>query len=54
MENLEVEIITATKVADEDRLNFWLRHVGMTKMLSFVGWRGFVRTMMEDSGNFTT
>ena len=35
MENLEVEIITATKVADEDRLNFWLRHVGMTKMLSF-------------------
>ena len=35
MENLEMEIITATKVADEDRLNFWLRHVGMTKMLSF-------------------
>ena len=35
MENLEMEIITATKVADEDRLNFWLRHVGMAKMLAF-------------------
>ena len=35
MENLEMEIITATKVADEDRLNFWLQHVGMAKMLSF-------------------
>ena len=35
MENLEMEIITATKVADEDRLNFWLRYVGMAKMLAF-------------------
>ena len=35
MENLEMEIITATKVADEDRLNFWLRHVGMAEMLAF-------------------
>ena len=35
MDNLEMEIITATKVADEDRLNFWLRYVGMAKMLAF-------------------
>ena len=35
MENLEMEIITATKVADKDRLNFWLRHVGVAKMLAF-------------------
>ena len=37
MENLEMEAITATKVADEDRLNFWLRHVGAEeKKLAFV------------------
>ena len=35
MENLEMEILTATKVADEDRMNFWLRYVGMAKMLAF-------------------
>ena len=34
MENLEMEIITVVKVADKDRVNFWLRHVGM-KMLAF-------------------
>ncbi|MFR8578883.1 antirestriction protein [Bilophila wadsworthia] len=37
MENLEMEAITATKVTDEDRLNFWLRHVGAEeKKLAFV------------------
>lgn len=35
MENLEMEIITATKVAGEDRPNFWFRYVGMAKMLVF-------------------
>jgi hypothetical protein len=57
MENLEMEIIAATKVADEDRLNFWLRHVGMAKMLAFerhvfAGCGDFVRIMTEDTGSF--
>ena len=49
MENLEMEIITATKVADEDRLNFWLRYVGMAKMLAF---ERHVYCWMEDTGIF--
>ena len=57
MENLEMEIITATKLADEDRLNFWLRYVGMAKMLAFerqsiAGCGDFVRIMTEDTGSF--
>ena len=35
MENLEMEIIAATKVADEERLDFWPRHVEMAKILAF-------------------
>ena len=35
MESFEFEVITATRVPDEDRLNFWSRHVGPKYMLSF-------------------
>ncbi len=35
VESFELEVITATRVPDEDRLNFWLRHVGPKYMLSF-------------------
>ena len=35
MESLEMEIITATKMNDEERLDFFPRHVGVTKMLAF-------------------
>ena len=52
MENLEMEIITATKVADEDRLNFWLRHVGMAKMLAFERHVYCWMRMTEDTGSF--
>lgn len=38
MENLEQEIITATKVTDEKRLDFWPRHVEMGKILAFEGY----------------
>ena len=38
MEDLEVEAITAARVASEERLGFCPRHVEMAKMLAFE-WR---------------
>ena len=35
MESFELEVITATRVPDEDRLNFWPRHVGPKYLVSF-------------------
>ena len=35
MESFEFEVITATRVPDEDRLNFWPRHVGPKYLVSF-------------------
>lgn len=40
MENLEMEAITATRVANEERLGFCPWHVGMAKILAFE-WRIF-------------
>ena len=38
MEDLEMEAITAARVASEERLGFCPRHVGLAKMLAFE-WR---------------
>ena len=38
MENLEMEAITAARVANEERLGFCPRHVGMAKIFAFE-WR---------------
>ena len=38
MEDLEMEAITAARVANEERLGFCPRHVGMAKILAFE-WR---------------
>ena len=44
MENLEMEAITAARVANEERLGFCPRHVGMVKILAFewriINWMG--------------
>ena len=38
MEDLEMEAITAARVANEERLGFCPRHVGMAKIFAFE-WR---------------
>ena len=44
MEDWEMEAITAARVANEERLGFCPRHVGMAKMLAFewriINWMG--------------
>ena len=57
MENLEMEAITATRVANEERLGFCPWHVGMAKILAFecriFNWMGTLCSgYAGGSGNF--